>query len=106
MLAPRATLDGLAKAGFKTNLGPHGSGLLQLLWSRAGGYYFGTSLDGRVGSRTAHMSFGTDVGTSKHIIDGDVKVKNGSAIARFTENGLAFADGTTLEADVVIFATG
>jgi len=80
-------LDGLAKAGFKTNLGPDGTGVLQLLFTRAGGYYF-------------------DDGTSKHVINGDVKVKNGSAIARFTENGLQFADGTALEADVIIFATG
>lgn len=39
-------------------------------------------------------------------MDGDIKVKNGSAIERFTEIGLEFADGTTLEADVVIFSTG
>ncbi|KAG6375656.1 hypothetical protein JVT61DRAFT_3226 [Boletus reticuloceps] len=80
-------LDGLAKVGFKTNLGPHGAGIIQLLYANAGGYYI-------------------DTGTSSHIINGDIKLKNGSAIERFTKKGLKFADGTELEADIVIFATG
>jgi len=79
--------DGLARVGFKTNLGQDGAGILQLLYAHAGGYYI-------------------DTGTSKHVINGDIKLKNGSAIERFTENGLKFADGTELEADIVVFATG
>ncbi|KAG9309314.1 hypothetical protein JVU11DRAFT_10802 [Chiua virens] len=80
-------LDGLAKVGFKTNLGLHGTGVFPLVFERAGGYYF-------------------DVGTSKHVINGDIRIKNGSAIERFTEKGLKFADGTDIEADIVVFATG
>lgn len=40
------------------------------------------------------------------IIDGDIKLKQGTEIERFTEKGLKFADGSELEADVVLFATG
>ncbi|OAX32561.1 FAD/NAD(P)-binding domain-containing protein, partial [Rhizopogon vinicolor AM-OR11-026] len=83
----KETLDGLAKVGFKTNLGLYGTGLLPLFFERGGGYYI-------------------DTGTSQHIINGDIKLKNGSAIECFTENGLKFADGTELHADIVIFATG
>lgn len=34
-----------------------------------------------------------------------IKVKNGSVVG-FTPSGLRFQDGTTLDADVVIFCTG
>jgi hypothetical protein len=39
-------------------------------------------------------------------VDGKIKVKNGAQIERFTEGGIKFDDGSELEADVVIFATG
>ncbi|KAH0828140.1 hypothetical protein J3R83DRAFT_3828 [Lanmaoa asiatica] len=83
----KEVLDGLAKVGFKTNLGQDDAGIFQLVVGRAGGYYI-------------------DTGTSKHIINGDIRIKNGSAIERFTEKGLKFADGTELEADIVVFSTG
>jgi len=50
-----------------------------------------------------HLS---DTGASKSIIKGDIKIKNGSAIESFTENGLRFTDGTELQADIIVFATG
>ena len=34
-------LEGLHKAGFKTNMGLYGDGPLQLAWDRGGGYYLG-----------------------------------------------------------------
>jgi len=80
-------LDGLAKVCFNTNLGIHETGFLPLASSRGGGYYF-------------------DTDTCNHIINGDIKLKSGSAIKRFTEKGLKFRDGTKLEADAVVFATG
>ncbi|KAG6371217.1 hypothetical protein JVT61DRAFT_9841 [Boletus reticuloceps] len=83
----KEVLGGLAKAGFKTNLGPYGAGLVHLLLTRGGGYY-------------------VDTGTTRHVINGDIKLKSGSAIERFTEKVLKFADGTQLEADIVVFATG
>ena len=39
-------------------------------------------------------------------MDGKIKVKNDSALKGYTERGLVFEDGSTLPADVVIFATG
>lgn len=48
----------------------------------------------------------TDVGASQMIIDGKIKLKNDAQISRFTEKGLAFDDGSTLDADTVVFATG
>jgi len=85
--ADKDILDGLAKVGFKTNHGLHGAGILPLFFERGGGYYI-------------------DTGTSQHIVNGDIKIKNGSAIKSFTENGISFADGTELQADIIIFATG
>ncbi|KAG2098931.1 uncharacterized protein F5147DRAFT_777448 [Suillus discolor] len=73
----KVILDGLAKVGFKTNLGIHGA----QWWL-------------------------PHTGASKSIIDGDIKIKNGSAIESFMENGLRFVDGTELQADMIVFATG
>ncbi|KAF8069230.1 hypothetical protein FPV67DRAFT_1669244 [Lyophyllum atratum] len=80
-------LDGLRARGFLLNYGIHGTGFALLAWSRAGGYYL-------------------DTGASKLIADGKIKLKNGSPIARFNEKGIVFEDGSELEADVVVFATG
>lgn len=40
------------------------------------------------------------------IIDGKVKLKSNSAIAKFTSDGIKFEDGSFLPADVIILATG
>jgi NAD(P)H-nitrite reductase large subunit len=40
------------------------------------------------------------------IIDGRIKLKSDSLLERFTKKGLKFQDGSELEADIVIFATG
>ena len=40
------------------------------------------------------------------VIDGKIKLKNDSEIKRFTKTGLEFENGTTVDADVVLFATG
>ncbi|KAI6029338.1 FAD/NAD(P)-binding domain-containing protein [Pisolithus microcarpus] len=85
--ADRDTLDGLRKVGFKLNMGEDDSGPVQLIWQRGGGYYF-------------------DVGASQKIIDGKIKLKSNGNIARFTPDGLLFEDGSTLDAEVVIFSTG
>ncbi|KAG5651879.1 hypothetical protein H0H81_007073 [Sphagnurus paluster] len=80
-------LDGLRARGFLLNDGIQGTGFGLLAWSRAGGYYL-------------------DTGASQLIIDGKIKLKAGVQISRFTETGIKFEDGSELEADVVIFATG
>jgi hypothetical protein len=83
----KATLDGLRKAGFGIDMGPMDAGLLIKYYQRGGGYYI-------------------DVGASQLIIDGKIKVKQGQEISQILPNGLEFADGSKLEADEIIFATG
>jgi cation diffusion facilitator CzcD-associated flavoprotein CzcO len=82
-----AILDGLEKAGFKLDRGPDASGLFIKYFQRGGGYYI-------------------DVGASQLIIDGKIKIKQGQEITEILPHGLRFADGSELEADEIIFATG
>jgi cation diffusion facilitator CzcD-associated flavoprotein CzcO len=81
------TLDGLRKAGFALDNGPDDAGLLMKYFQRGGGYYI-------------------DVGASRLIIDGKIKVKQGQEISSILPTGLKFADGSLLEADEIVFATG
>ncbi|KAK5418090.1 hypothetical protein LTR06_001839 [Exophiala xenobiotica] len=83
----KKTLDGLENAGFKTDRGPENAGLFMKYFQRGGGYYI-------------------DVGGSQLIIDGKIKVKQGQEIEGVLPRGLRFADGSELEADEIIFATG
>jgi hypothetical protein len=109
MYSPRVTLDGLRRVGFRLNTGIDGSGFILLVWNKASGYYFGANgsthrfFDIFAGHR---LTRSTDVGTSQLIIDGKIKLKNDAQISRFTQDGLEFEDGSTLEADAVVFATG
>ncbi|KAL4243845.1 hypothetical protein ABKN59_010876 [Abortiporus biennis] len=77
----------LRKGGIKLNMGPDGSGQFILVFSRCGGYWL-------------------DKGGADLIGSGEIKVKQGIQPVKFTENALVFQDGSKLEADVVIFATG
>ena len=43
LLHCRELLDGLHKIGFRTHLGPDGSGFLAMARRRGGGYYLGAS---------------------------------------------------------------
>jgi len=79
-------IDGLERAGFKIK-GKGGPGMYYMYLRNGGGYYI-------------------DVGCSSLIIDGKVKIKQGQEIQRFEENGIRFGDGSFLEADVVVLATG
>ncbi|PYI03698.1 FAD/NAD(P)-binding domain-containing protein [Aspergillus sclerotiicarbonarius CBS 121057] len=83
----QATLEGLERAGFQVDRGPNDAGLLLKYLQRGGGYYI-------------------DVGASQLIVDGKVKVKQGQEITEIFPRGLRFADGTELEADEIILATG
>lgn len=80
-------LDGLTRAGFKLDDGPDGAGLFFKYFQRGGGYYI-------------------DVGASPLIASGKIKIKQGQEISEVLPNGLKFADGTVLEADEIVFATG
>jgi hypothetical protein len=59
-----------------------------------------------ISHRTTYLTRSTDVGASQLIIDGKIKLKNDARIARFLPKGLEFDDGSTLDADAVVFATG
>ncbi|KAH6986444.1 hypothetical protein BKA56DRAFT_546205 [Ilyonectria sp. MPI-CAGE-AT-0026] len=83
----KGILQGLEKAGFKTDMGPDGAGVFFKYFQRGGGYYI-------------------DVGGSKLIADGKIKVKHGQEITEVLPHGLRFADGTELEADEIVYATG
>jgi hypothetical protein len=48
----------------------------------------------------------SETGGSRLIADGKIKLKNDALIEGFTETGITFANGSTLNADVVVFATG
>jgi len=80
--------DGLAKAGFATDLGEDKSGIFRKYVTRGGGYYL-------------------DIGCSQLIIDGKIQVRQSpSGIASFRPEGLVLGDGGDLEADIVVLATG
>ncbi|WP_102224214.1 NAD(P)/FAD-dependent oxidoreductase [Acidimangrovimonas sediminis] len=81
-----AFYEGLEKAGFELDWGDDGSGLFMKYLRRGSGYYI-------------------DVGASQLIIDGKVKLVKGQ-VERFDETGVVLADGTHLDADLVVLATG
>ncbi|HEV7711790.1 MAG TPA: NAD(P)/FAD-dependent oxidoreductase [Asanoa sp.] len=80
-------LAALDAVGFKRNDGPDGTGLMGYALAYGGGYYI-------------------DVGASRLIADGKVKLAQGSGLAEFTADGIRLADGRTLDADLVVLATG
>lgn len=86
--ADKETVEGLERAGFKLDYAIDGSGIGRLYFTRGGGYY-------------------VDVGCSKLIIDGKVKVhQSPGGISGFTPDALVLKDGTELKADIVVLATG
>lgn len=80
-------LAGLQRVGFRLDQGPDGGGLFVKYMQRGGGYYI-------------------DVGASRLVAEGKVKLAQGSEVAEVLPRGLRLADGTELEADEVVFATG
>ncbi|MBG6145476.1 putative flavoprotein involved in K+ transport [Labrenzia sp. EL_142] len=78
--------DGLEKAGFWLDWGDDESGLFMKYLRRGSGYYI-------------------DIGASQLIIDGEIKLKRGQ-VTEIVEDGVILDDGTRLEADVIVYATG
>lgn len=76
----------LEAAGFELDFGVDGSGLFLKYLRRGSGYYI-------------------DVGASQLIIDGRVKLANGQ-VEKITGNAVVLEDGTELEADLIVYATG
>ncbi|KAI0719657.1 FAD/NAD-P-binding domain-containing protein [Cerioporus squamosus] len=78
----------LRRGGFKADIGPEGHWLhLLVKLTRNGGYWI-------------------DKGGADIIADGRIAVRSGVSLQRFTKRGLVLDDGTHVQADVVIFATG
>ena len=77
----------LEEAGFMHWFGDDGSGLLPLVWRREGGYYF-------------------DVGASRKIIDGTIGLRSRVEVDHIGVDGVTLSDGSFLDADVIIYATG
>ena len=76
--------EGWNKSGFRAD--PNVD-IFHLIYERAGGHYL-------------------DVGAGAKVIDGSIKVKSGVLPTEWTQKGLKFEDGSEIEADVVVFATG
>ncbi|MBE1493520.1 putative flavoprotein involved in K+ transport [Amycolatopsis lexingtonensis] len=78
--------DRLEAAGFRHDWGDDDSGLFMKYLRRGSGYYI-------------------DVGAADLVANGDVKLAHGQ-VTELTENSVRLDDGTELEADLVVYATG
>ncbi|PXY34409.1 FAD-dependent oxidoreductase [Prauserella coralliicola] len=76
----------LERAGFELDFGDDDSGLFMKYLRRGSGYYI-------------------DVGAAQLVADGSVKLAKGQ-VAELTEREVVLDDGTRLEADLVVYATG
>ena len=76
----------LADAGFEVDFGEDESGLTMKYLRRGSGYYI-------------------DVGASELIANGSIPLRRGQ-VAEVTGSGVVLDDGTTLDADVIVYATG
>jgi cation diffusion facilitator CzcD-associated flavoprotein CzcO len=85
--ADRDLLQGLEARGFRIAYGEDDTGFQMMYLRRGGGYYF-------------------NVGCSDMIVDGRIGLLQYDAIDRFTPQGVALRDGTTMPADLVVVATG
>ncbi|ORY26986.1 putative flavin-containing monooxygenase [Naematelia encephala] len=79
-------IDAMEGAGFKTWLGQRSTGNQTLSYSKNGGFYF-------------------DAGACEHIINGNIKVEQGT-IERFTPNSVILSGGREKLYDLVVLATG
>lgn len=77
----------LEKAGFMLNFGEDETGLSMKYLRRASGYYI-------------------DVGASELIASGEIALRSHTSVARIRPEGVELADGSVLEADLIVYATG
>ncbi|ODV95007.1 hypothetical protein PACTADRAFT_81553 [Pachysolen tannophilus NRRL Y-2460] len=78
----------LTAKGFKLDSGYAGTGMYGKYFRRGGGYCI-------------------DVGASKLVADGKIRVKQGVEVERFTEDGVIFKDGSRIDnVSIVVLATG
>ncbi|KAJ7615887.1 FAD/NAD-P-binding domain-containing protein [Roridomyces roridus] len=79
--------DVLSRAGLQLNMGEDGSGQFPMFFERYGGYWL-------------------EVGCAAFIESGQVRIKHGVEVASVEEQAVNFTDGSSLEADAIIFSTG
>ena len=79
--------DKLTDAGFMLDFGEDHTGLFMKYLRRGSGYYI-------------------DVGASKLVAEGKIKLKSGVSIDHIKSNSVVLTDGTELEADLIVYATG
>jgi putative flavoprotein involved in K+ transport len=79
--------DRLEKSGFMLDFGDDDSGLFMKYLRRGSGYYI-------------------DVGASDLVANGQIKLKSGVDVVELKEHSVLLSDGSELEADVVVYATG
>jgi cation diffusion facilitator CzcD-associated flavoprotein CzcO len=80
-------LQGLEAAGLRVGDGVDKMGWLDLFSRKGGGYYL-------------------NKGTSEIIAAGGIKILQSDRVKEFTAGGIALDDGTSLDADLVVLATG
>jgi putative flavoprotein involved in K+ transport len=78
--------DRMEAAGFELDWGDDGSGLFMKYLRRGSGYYI-------------------DVGAADLVANGEVKLAHGN-VSHLTEHSVVLEDGTSLDADLVVYATG
>ena len=83
----KATLDGLRARGFQLDNGEDGTGAQMKFFRRGGGYYI-------------------DVGCCQLIIDGKISLLQWADAERFVPEGLRLKDGSVIQADLLVLATG
>lgn len=83
----KALLDGLTRVGFKLDFGEDNTGWQFKYLSRGGGYYF-------------------NVGCSDLVAAGKIGLRQFADIEAFAANGLRMKDGETVNADLIVLATG
>jgi putative flavoprotein involved in K+ transport len=79
--------DRLEKRGFMLDFGDDDSGLFMKYLRRGSGYYI-------------------DVGAGDLVADGKIKLKSGVGVVELKEHSVVLSDGSELEADLVVYATG
>ena len=83
----KALLDGLTRVGFKLDFGEDNTGWQFKYLTRGGGYYF-------------------NVGCSDLVAAGKIGLRQFADIEAFAANGLRMKDGETVNADLIVLATG
>ncbi|MEO1719991.1 MAG: NAD(P)/FAD-dependent oxidoreductase, partial [Pseudomonadota bacterium] len=77
----------LEAAGFLLDFGPDETGLMMKSMRQGGGFYI-------------------NVGASELICDGNIKLRSGFGVEGIAEHAVLMQDGSKLEADVIVYATG